>query len=192
MASLGGDVKPNDVVAIKGLPRTHGRPARHQAEIDCNLVVPISVYRSGKGVYAMEASAVEGGCLCGAVRFTISSAPLFCGHCHCSMCRRAHGAGYVTWIGVPYDHFQIAAGADRLTHYRSSEHGTRSFCGTCGSTLFFESTDHPTWIDVVLANVDGKIDLAPQAHVHFDDRAEWIHVADDLQRFGGKTGLEPL
>ena len=140
----------------------------------------------------MEARTVAGGCLCGAVRFEIAMPTLFCGHCHCSMCRRAHGAGYVTWIGVPYERFTLLAGEDRLVRYRSSDHGTRSFCRTCGSTLFCESTNHPGWLDIVLANVEGKIDAAPQGHFYFDDRTEWVHVADGLPRFGGKTGLEPL
>jgi len=140
----------------------------------------------------MEARTVPGGCLCGSVRFQIEFPTLVCAHCHCSMCRRAHGAGYVTWAVVPYERFKLLAGADRLVRFRSSDHGTRSFCGTCGSTLFCESTRQPEVIDVVLANVEGPIDLAPQAHFYFDDRADWVQVADDLPRLGGKTGVEPL
>ena len=138
-----------------------------------------------------EGGEVGGGCFCGAVRFALRPPTLFCAHCHCSMCRRTHGAGYVTWIGVPYAQFAIAAGADRLVRYRSSDHGTRSFCGRCGSTLFCESTNHPDWIDVVLANVDGPIDRAPQGHFFFDDRAPWTEVGDALPRFGGPSGMEP-
>ena len=47
-------------------------------------------------------------------------------------------------------------------------------------------------VDVVLANMHGKIDRLPESHVYFDDRAEWVHVADGLPRLGGKSGLEPL
>ena len=139
----------------------------------------------------MASGTVPGGCLCGAVRFEVGLPTLFCGHCHCSMCRRAHGAGYVTWFGVPYERFRLLAGADRLVRYRSSAHGTRSFCGACGSTLFCESTNHPDWIDIVLANLEGEIDRAPHAHFYFDDRIGWVQVADELPRFGGATGMEP-
>ena len=139
----------------------------------------------------MDARRVPGSCLCGAVRFDIELPALFCAHCHCSMCRRAHGAGYVTWTAAPYERFRVVAGADRLVRYRSSEHGTRTFCGTCGSTLFCESTNHPAWIDIVVANLDGDVGLAPQAHFYFDDRASWTRVADELPRFGGTTGVEP-
>lgn len=140
----------------------------------------------------MASGPIRGSCFCGALRFDITLPTLFCGHCHCSMCRRIHGAGYVTWIAVPREHFALIAGSDRLVRYRSSDHGTRSFCATCGSTLFCESTHHPDQVDIVLANIEGEIDRVPEMHVYFDDRAPWVHVADGLPRLGGETGLEPL
>ena len=139
-----------------------------------------------------DARMVSGSCLCGAVRFTVRLPTLFCGHCHCRMCRRAHGAGYVTWVGVARAGFSLDGGAEHLERYRSSEHGTRSFCRRCGSSLTCESTKRPDDVDVVLANLDGPIDRAPQAHVYFSDRAQWVEVADGLPRLGGATGMEPL
>ena len=135
---------------------------------------------------------VAGSCLCGAVRFQATPPTLFCAHCHCSMCRRSHGAGVVTWFAVPNEQFQILAGADALVRHRSSDHGTRSFCGRCGSSLFFETTQHPEKIDIVLANMDGPIDRDPGLHAHFSDRAPWVDVGDHLPRLGGPSGLEPL
>jgi hypothetical protein len=139
----------------------------------------------------MKTEPVSGACLCGAVRFEIEPPTLFCAHCHCSMCRRGHGAGYVTWFGVPYERFKIVAGADALVRYHSSDHGTRSFCGACGSTLFCESTHHPDYLDIVLANMQGPIDRLPEFHVYIDDRADWVCIGDDLPRLGGETGTEP-
>ena len=109
----------------------------------------------------MTTLAVQGGCLCGAVRFAVELPVLFCGHCHCSLCRRAHGAGYVTWIGVARERFSFLSGEKELTRYRSSEHGTRSFCRTCGSTLFCELATRPGVIDIVLANLDATSDIVP-------------------------------
>lgn len=135
---------------------------------------------------------VRGGCFCGAVRFEITLPTLFCGHCHCSMCRRIHGAGYVTWIGVKDAQFRFVAGEQALTVYHSSDHGRRSFCRTCGSTLFCISSRHPDVIDIVLANLHDPIDREPQAHYYVSDRAEWVTLGDSLPRFGGQTGTEPL
>ena len=140
----------------------------------------------------MTARTVGGSCFCGAVRFEIELPTRACAHCHCTMCRRAHGAGYVTWAILPRAQLQVRSGSDRLVRFKSSDHGTRSFCGTCGSTLLFETTQDPERIDVALANLDGPIDREPQFHVYFDDRADWIRADDGLPRLGGTTGLEPL
>jgi len=139
-----------------------------------------------------ENNYVAGACLCGALRFRIELPTLFCVHCHCSMCRRSHGAGYVTWFAVSRKQFRIEAGAEHMHRYASSEHGTRSFCGRCGSSLFCESNHQPDHVDIVLANMEGPIDLPPQSHTWYDHRAEWVVAEDQLPRLGGESGLEPL
>jgi hypothetical protein len=108
------------------------------------------------------------------------------------MCRRNHGAGFVTWFAVPRAQLEIQAGSGELRRYVSSAHGTRAFCGRCGSSLFCESEKHPDKVDIPLANVEGSIDRAPQVHVYFDSRAPWVVVSDDLPRLGGPSGIEPL
>jgi hypothetical protein len=134
----------------------------------------------------------SGSCLCGAVRFTVELPTLYCAHCHCSMCRRNHGAAFVTWFGVGSDQLTIDAGADRLTRHRSSEHGTRSFCSRCGSSLFCDHSDQPGRVNIVLAVMQTPIGRDPDVHTFFDARVPWVSVGDDLPRLGGETGLEPL
>jgi hypothetical protein len=108
------------------------------------------------------------------------------------MCRRNHGAGYVTWFAVAPENLVIDAGREELFRYVSSEHGSRSFCRRCGSSLFCESSLHPERVDVALGAMLEPIDREPQLHTHFDSRVAWVAVEDELPRLGGKTGLEPL
>jgi hypothetical protein len=103
------------------------------------------------------------------------------------MCRRAHGAGVVTWTGVARARLALLAGEELLRRYRSSDHGTRSFCRICGSSLFCESTRRPETVDVALGCLDGPIDRAPQLHVFHDDHVDWIAVADALPRLPGEA-----
>jgi hypothetical protein len=135
---------------------------------------------------------IGGGCLCGAVRFTVTTPTLFCAHCHCTMCRRNHGASYVTWFGVARSQLSVDGGLEQLTRYESSSHGSRSFCSRCGSSLFCVSAHLPDVVDVPLASMDGAIDRLPEFHVYYDDRASWTVVADDLPRRGGQSGVEPI
>lgn len=139
---------------------------------------------------------VTGSCFCGAVQFEIELPTLFCVHCHCSMCRRPHGASFVTWTAVPPAQLAITDGEPSLATFESSSHGRRQFCSSCGSQLFCwhlpEAGGDPELIDVTLASLHGPIDRAPAAHVYFDSRADWTVVNDELPRLGGATGLEPL
>jgi hypothetical protein len=142
-----------------------------------------------------QAERVDGSCLCGAVGFHVELPTLFCGHCHCTMCQRNHGAAYVTWFGVANEQFAVDKGMEVLVRYESSDHGSRSFCGNCGSSLFCvigkagQEADH---VDVPLVNMHGPIDKAPQFHIFYDDRAEWVAVGDELPRLGGESGNEPI
>jgi hypothetical protein len=134
----------------------------------------------------------RGSCYCGEVRFTVALPSLFCAHCHCSMCRKLHGAAFVTWFSVPSAQLALATRKASLVRYPSSDHATRSSCAGCGTPLFFESLHRPEHIDIVLASMHDPIDRKPHVHVFFDDRATWTVVDDDLPRLGGSTGLEPI
>jgi len=139
-----------------------------------------------------DGARVPGSCFCGAVRFEVTLPTLVSVHCHCSMCRRVHGAAYVTWFTLPKTQSRVTAGEGELVRHQSSDHGVRSFCRRCGSALFFESGHRQEQVDIPLANMAGAIDRPPQFHIFFDDRAEWVEVNDSLPRLGGKTGVEPV
>jgi hypothetical protein len=139
----------------------------------------------------MGESLVAGACLCGAVRFEVTGTIDRVAHCHCTMCQRGHGAAFVTWAAVPRERVRITAGEGGITHYRSSEIGTRSFCRHCGSTLFCRLDTHPGTLDVALACLAKDHGAVPSAHLFWDDRAEWVEHSDQLPRLGGKTGMEP-
>jgi hypothetical protein len=129
---------------------------------------------------------VNGGCLCGAVRFRAALPAKWVAHCHCSMCRRAHGAGFVTWAGFPAEALAIESGRDALHRYRSSAQATRSFCRHCGSMLFFESGNWPGEIHVALGSLDSADGLEPQAHAYWRNRAGWA-----IQDAAGLPTIDP-
>jgi hypothetical protein len=135
---------------------------------------------------------IRGACLCEAVQFEVTPPTKWCAHCHCTMCRRAHGAAVVTWFGVPSDSFRLIAGQERLKWYRSSAAARRGFCSHCGSTLFFEGERWPDEIHITRASVAGAIDREPQAHVFYDQRVEWLELHDSLRKLGGPQGNQPL
>lgn len=133
----------------------------------------------------------SGSCLCGAVQFRLVEPVKFVAHCHCSICRRAHGAPFVTWVGVPEKQFQLVEGKDLAT-YRSSAEAERSFCRNCGSPMFFRGTRWPGEVHVARALVASTSLPKPQAHVFVSDAAEWVPVDASLPRLGGPSGTEKI
>ena len=55
----------------------------------------------------------EGGCLCGAVRYTCNAEPVFAGHCHCVDCRRSSGTGHSGLDPFPWTPDQLGERSPR-------------------------------------------------------------------------------
>lgn len=129
-----------------------------------------------------------GQCFCGRVRFRIRGEPKWVAHCHCTMCRRAHAAGYVTWTGFPMTAMTVTAGVDDISTFKSSPAAERRFCRICGSQLFFLSEKYADEVHIPLALVDDTAGLVPTVHVHFANRVDWVPVHDDLPKVDGVGG----
>lgn len=126
--------------------------------------------------------AVCGTCLCGAVRFRVQPPARWVAHCHCTYCRRAHGAAFVTWAGFDSDRFALAPDSHAPSWYESSPGARRAFCPRCGSPMFFESTRWPGEVHVARALIADGFDQAPSAHVFYESQVPWLQVADDLPK----------
>ena len=131
------------------------------------------------------ATALDGGCLCGAIRYRISYTPGHTGHCHCGMCRRAAGSAMVTWITLKEAAVTLAKGEPRW--YQSSDHGRRAFCAGCGTPLFFTSTRYPGYVDVTAGSLDQPGRVTPDRHVYEPDRIPWLLMSDGLPRHIGDS-----
>ena len=132
-----------------------------------------------------ESSRVSGSCFCGAVAFHFELPSKWCAHCHCSMCRKVHGAGYVTWVGIETTHFHVDKDEQALTWFNSSTGADRGFCSNCGSSMFFRSERWADEVHVALGCLDDPIDREPQAHAFHDSHVDWMPLDDALQVFKG-------
>jgi hypothetical protein len=124
---------------------------------------------------------IAGGCLCGAIRYQIDGDLARAGSCHCSMCRKAHGAAFGTYAEVPEGGFRWMVGRNEVRVFESSPGGGRAFCPHCGSTLGAVENGNLRW--VTLGTVDGDPGVRPQAHIFVASKAPWDDINDDLPRF---------
>jgi hypothetical protein len=76
---------------------------------------------------------MEGGCLCGAVRYSVSGAPFAAEYCHCRMCQKSAGAVVVNWMDYRVEQMTWTNG--KPVEYESSKSVRRGFCANCGSTI---------------------------------------------------------
>ncbi len=119
-----------------------------------------------------------GSCLCGAVRFEAGQFDSML-HCHCSMCRRHHGAMFATFLGGKADAFRWIAGEDQVVTYQSSPNGLRPFCRTCGSVLPVV-LPHLGMSFVPAGNLEGDPGMRPQLHMFAASGAAWFPITDAL------------
>ena len=126
-------------------------------------------------------SKIEGGCLCGNIRYEIDSAAGM-GHCHCSRCQRCGGAAHATVLATDRDNFRLVAGEDSLGTYREEGFGDRGFCSNCGSSLYGEGGGA---VYVEAGTVNGDPGLRPSFHIFVADKVCWHEIRDDLPQHQG-------
>ena len=129
--------------------------------------------------------AIQGGCLCGKVRYRING-PLFAvDHCHCSMCRRQHGAAFATYADFEPGAFSWVSGEDLVKVYETEEGGGWCFCSACGSTL--AGSDCGKITSITLGTVEGDPGVRPEAHIFTGSRAVWYEIRDGLPQFDERS-----
>ena len=126
---------------------------------------------------------INGRCECGAVSFRIDGEITDFSHCHCSQCRRLHGAAYASYAGVRRSAFHYVGGEDNLRIYASSEGHDRVFCEICGSNIMVALTSEPDEYYVAMGVVDGDPPLPPAYHIFTASKAPWHEITDDLPRY---------
>lgn len=122
-----------------------------------------------------------GGCLCGAVRYRLASAPTDVGYCHCRNCQLNSGAPAMVFGSVAVANWIVEQGANALRVHTSSEFGRRTFCGQCGTPLHFHDV-RDTTLDLSIATLDQPGDHAPGYHIFTSSKIGWFDTADQLPR----------
>ncbi len=121
-----------------------------------------------------------GSCLCSAIRYELHARPKAVSHCHCSQCRKGHGAAFASYGSVLRTDLLITHGAEQLASYASSEAVLRQFCSQCGSSLFWSKTsgEFGGWISIALGTLDSPFTAEKQQHVEVSSKAAWYAIED--------------
>lgn len=160
-----------------------------------NISQPVRVYalklsdspaQKGRGLFietlADERPHITGGCLCGEIRYAAQGEELGSAYCHCRMCQRFTGSPATVGTGIRKHLFRVTQGEPKI--YVSSKIAERTFCPTCGSSLWMTwlHRERREWIFVHTGSLDEPENFAPDSHLGIESQMPWHDINDGLPR----------
>ncbi len=126
---------------------------------------------------------IKGRCECAKVQYEIDGELAEYCHCHCSICRKLHGAAFTTWGGVRRNEFTYTSGESELRKYTFSENADSFFCGVCGSRILVDFKPEPHMLYITMGTVVGDVSCPPGFHQFVGSKAPWFEITDDLPQY---------
>lgn len=130
---------------------------------------------------------LNGGCLCGQVRYRINGHCRHIINCHCENCRRTHGH-VAAYTSVDKSDLVLLS-QQSLTWYHDKLPNTyRGFCGNCGASLFWEAVNSSRLvsgnkISVAAGSLDSGHGLKTIGHIYVSEAGEYYQIEDELPQF---------
>jgi hypothetical protein len=124
-------------------------------------------------------SLLAGGCLCGAVHYSVKDEFIYALNCHCSNCRRATGSAFKPFAGIERDKLCITRGKDNLLIFGDERASHDVHCKTCGS-LMFSVVRNGEFVHVTLGTLADTPTIRPTAHIFVGSKAPWHAITDQL------------
>ncbi|MCP5145881.1 MAG: GFA family protein [Gammaproteobacteria bacterium] len=130
-------------------------------------------------------SRLDGGCLCGAIRYRLNGPFLFVSQCCCKDCQKATGTGHTTIIGVPGPQLQILAGTPKTYTSRGDSGGdvVRHFCAECAGRLYTSGTLPGEIVMIQAGSLDEPWQITPESVIYVKDALPWDKFDPALPRF---------
>ncbi len=130
-------------------------------------------------------SKMNGGCLCGKVRYASDAQPAMTAVCHCTDCQKQSGSALSIVVAVPSDAIEFS-GDMTLYATQGKETGqavNRYFCGACGSPLYSAPDVMPGVIFLKAGTLDDTSWLKPEMNMWCETAQDWVAIDDSLPRF---------
>jgi hypothetical protein len=137
----------------------------------------------------------EGGCSCGAVRYRLTSEPLFINCCHCLNCQRQTGSAFVINVLIETDRVELLAGDPQpIDVPRDDGSSQRIFrCPNCQVAVFSEY-GRPEVRFVRAGTLDEPWSVTPDAHIFTRSKLSWVEFPAPAPAFAvyyDSNGLWP-
>jgi len=132
---------------------------------------------------------LTGGCLCGAIRYTVNASVATLRACHCTNCQKSSGAAGTVNAVVPSASFRITKGATRKYDDSATHSGrtlSRHFCAECGSPIYSHRETTPETLGVRAGTLDDSSGLKIGTHIWTEMARPWSHIDPAAKQFPGQ------
>ena len=126
----------------------------------------------------------EGGCACGAVRYRLTSEPLFVHCCHCLNCQRQTGSAFVVNLLIEADRLELLGDAPQpVDAPRDDGSKQRIFrCPACQLAVFSQYS-HPGIRFVRGGTLDEPREITPDVHIFTRSKVGWVMLPESVPVF---------
>jgi hypothetical protein len=133
---------------------------------------------------------LTGGCLCGAIRYSIGAPVAELRACHCRSCQRASGGHGTVGAVVPQEAFKITQGKPRRYSAVADSGRTlhRHFCPDCGSPLYSQREQAPQLIVVRAGTLDDSEGLKITTNIWTKSARSWSYIDPASKQVPGQPG----
>jgi hypothetical protein len=127
---------------------------------------------------------LEGGCFCGAVRYRLTSAPMFVHCCHCKYCQRQTGSAFVINAIIETDRIEHSGELVPVAMKTDSgrPHDIHR-CPKCQIAVWSDYGRRPLIRFVRVGTLDEPSLLPPDVHIFTRSKLPWVVLPKDAKAF---------
>ena len=128
---------------------------------------------------------ITGGCLCGAIRYSVSQAPDKIIACHCTHCQKISGTGASHNALVPTAAVKFTAGTPKR-YADTAQSGNilnRYFCGDCGSPIYSQRATMPEMMVLKVGTLDAPIDMKVVMNIWTNSARPWLYMDPAVEHY---------
>ena len=129
-----------------------------------------------------------GGCLCGAIRYSVDMDITELRHCHCRDCQKTSGAHGAVVALVARDKFKLEKGTPKRYAGKAASGRTlyRFFCADCGSPIYGQRESTPEMMTLRAGTLDESNDLRIAMHIWTGSARPWSYIDPNAKQHPGQ------
>ena len=132
---------------------------------------------------------LDGGCLCGKVRYSADAEPIFVGVCHCTSCQKSSGTAFNTVVAVPKAAVNLTGAMSTYQGRGDTGKATyRRFCPECASPIAIEAEVMADVVMIPVGTLDDTSAIKPAMQIYCDSAQPWALLEGGIQRFPKMPG----